>query len=406
MAQPRIDSTPGATPPAWFPGGFGRAALYPTGGLLVLLALLMLYAMRQILAPFVIALVLSYVFNQVVDRLQARLGWPRVLIVVLLYVLVLAVLGGVLVFGAETLFRQTRSFVSGGPSLVQQVLTQVLGPGPYQFGGQTLTAPEIARRLDEAVSGYFGTGGGGSHLLAEGARRVFDTGLVLILTFYLLVDGPRSGRYLLKFVPTGARQRTGYVAGRIHEVLGAYLRGQLVLILVMIVLSAVALLIFRVPYALPIAILSGFLEIMPLLGPVIAAVIAAGTALTGPGAGAAVGVAIAYFVLRQVEDQVVVPLVVGRSVDLHPVVTIFAVLGGGALAGPLGMLLAVPVAAAVKVILDILYPDDVDEALAQVQVGMAHAARDVESEAARKAEGDAAPSLPPPTQQAAGGPPP
>src|SRR5438552_165943 len=83
--------------------------------------------------------------------------------------------------------------------------------------------------------------------------------------------------------------------------------------------------------------------------------LAAGVALSAQGAGAAVGVIIAYTILRELEDQVVMPVVVGRAVNLHPVVTIFAVLAGGAIAGVLGMLLAVPTAAAIKVVLDILY---------------------------------------------------
>ena len=74
--------------------------------------------------------------------------------------------------------------------------------------------------------------------------------------------------------------------------------------------------------------------------------------------------------LREVEDQVVMPFVVGRAVELHPVVTIFAVLAGGTIAGPIGMLLAVPAAAAVKVILDFLYPTDPDQALAQALPGI------------------------------------
>jgi predicted PurR-regulated permease PerM len=136
--------------------------------------------------------------------------------------------------------------------------------------------------------------------------------------------------------------------------------------------------VFNVPYAIPLAILTGFLEILPLIGPAIATVLAAGVALAAHGTGAAIGVIIAYFVLRELEDNLVMPFVVGRAVELHPLVTIFAVLAGGQVAGIIGMLLAVPVTAAIKVILDFLYPSDSTHAMAQAQRGMDVAEKEAE----------------------------
>src|SRR5262249_49109900 len=149
--------------------------------------------------------------------------------------------------------------------------------------------------------------------------RLLDTLLVVIVSFYLLVAGPRFGSYMLKFVPAQSRQNTGYVAGRVHKVLGAYLRGQLILIGLMSLVSFIVLqFIFNVPYAIPLAIVTGVLEIIPLIGPVIAGALAASVALAAHGPGAAVGVIIAYFILRELEDNFVVPMVVGRSVEIHP----------------------------------------------------------------------------------------
>ena len=108
--------------------------------------------------------------------------------------------------------------------------------------------------------------------------------------------------------------------------------------------------ILHLPYALAIAVLTGVLEIIPLVGPLIATAIAGTDAFAHGGAGLALAVVVFYFVVRQVEDQVVMPVVVGRAVHLHPVVTIFAVLVGLSTYGVLGGLLGVPVAAAVNVI--------------------------------------------------------
>src|ERR1041385_9114060 len=113
---------------------------------------------------------------------------------------------------------------------------------------------------------------------------------------------------------------------------------------------------FHLPYSLWVAILTGILETIPLIGPIAAGAIACMIGLAQGGPPEAAELAIVYFVLRQVEDQLVLPLVLGRAVHVHPLVTIFAVLTGEKIGGVLGMILAVPIAAAIKVVLDYAYP--------------------------------------------------
>jgi predicted PurR-regulated permease PerM len=347
---------------------------------LPLVIILLLYMARKILPPFILAGVLAYIFSMVVDRIENRLRWPRWVIVTLLYAAVLGTIGVGLYFGAEALYRQTRDFIVQGPNIVERGLQQVLGNATYTFGGTVVNAHFLAERINEAITGFFGSAGDAVHIAGEIITWILDTLLVIVVSFYLLLHGKKIGPYLLKFVPEGSRARTGYVAERIHAVLGAYLRGQLFLIVIMSIASFVVLqFIFHVPYALPLAIMTGFLEILPLAGPAIAAVIAAGVALSAHGAGEAIGVIIAYTILREVEDQLVMPIVVGKAVELHPVATIFAVLAGGAIAGVMGMLLAVPVAAAIKVILDFLYPTTPEKALAQARPGMRKAEKEAEA---------------------------
>lgn len=347
---------------------------------LPLVLIVFLYLARGILGPFVIAGVLAYIFSLVVDRVQQRLGWPRWLIVTAMYLGVLGVLGIGLYFGAEVIYQQTRDFVTGGSDIVERGLRQVMGGTSYTFGGQVFDAHTLAIRLNEASTTFFGGGGDALGLVRDIVTRLLDTLLVIIVSFYLLLSGNSLGSYLLKFVPSDGRARTGYIAGRIHTVLGAYLRGQLILIVLMSLVSFLILqFVFNVPYAVPLGIMTGFLEILPLLGPAIATVLAAGVALSAHGPSAAIGVVIAYLILRQLEDQLVMPMVVGRAVELHPVATIFAVLAGGAMAGVLGMLLAVPAAAAMKVILDFLYPTDPEKAMAQAEPGLKVAAKEAEA---------------------------
>jgi predicted PurR-regulated permease PerM len=195
------------------------------------------------------------------------------------------------------------------------------------------------------------------------AERAIDTVLKIILTllalFYMLLDGPRFGRAALRFVPPNQREHVAEVAEQIHLVLGRYLRGQLFLIgLMSIVTTLMLTFVFKLPYALPLGIATGILEVIPLLGPWLAGGLAPIVALVHGGPGLAIGVGVAFFVLRMAEDQLVMPFVVGRAVHLHPLVTIFSVLLGGSLAGVLGAVLAVPVAAAIRVTLDYAFPID------------------------------------------------
>jgi predicted PurR-regulated permease PerM len=350
---------------------------------LPLVLILFLYLARAILGPFIIAGVLAYIFSPVVDQVQERVRLPRAVAVGLLYLLVLGALGTGLFFGADALYQQTRDFITKGPNIIEQGLSQVLGNSRYSFAGQTWDAHLLAARLTEALGAYLGNGAGSDafHLARAAGGRLLDSLLVIIVSFYLLVSGKHLGASLLRFMPADSRAQTGYVAGRIHTMLGAYLRGQLLLIVLISCVAFVILqFVFQVPYALPLAILTGFLEILPLVGPAIATGLAAGVALAVHGPGAAAGVAVAYVVMRELEDNLVMPFVVGRSVEVAPVVTIFAVLAGGAIAGVLGMLLAVPTAAAIKVLLDFLYPTHADTALAQARPGLKQAAREAEAE--------------------------
>jgi predicted PurR-regulated permease PerM len=352
--------------------------------LILAVVLVFFYEARSVLGPFIIAGIIAYIFTGGITFVQQRLGWPRVLVAGLLYLLVLAALGGALYIGAQTLIRQTVELSRQGPSLVENGLRQLLGTSSIDVFGQQYDAHTLAQRLDAAIVEAQDNPGGALHIAELVVSRLLDALLVVFVSFYLIVDGHKLGAYLLKFLPNESRPVAGLMAGRIHTVLGAYLRGQLLLVLIMSTVTWVALhFLFNLRYALPIAIASGFLEVMPLLGPIIAATLAAGVALAQPGGGVglAVGVLILYFILRQAEDQLVIPFVVGRAVELHPIATIFAVLAGGAVAGILGILLAVPIAAAIKVILDYLYPSTPERAIAQARPGLAQAARERDEKA-------------------------
>jgi predicted PurR-regulated permease PerM len=325
---------------------------------LVLAALVaLLWVARGVLPPFIIAGILAYVLSPLVDELAQRTRLRRVLVGLGVFAAVLLVVVGLVWLAGARLGMEVRDLAREGPSIVESVVDKLTGGQAIDLFGQTITSRELGRRIDVALRDELGTPRQAIQMISTGFELTLAIILVFLSLAYMLIDGPNFFRYVLRFVPPEHRARVEYLSEEIHRVLGRYLRGQLLLIVLMSAVTFVVLeWLFRLPYALWVAILTGILEIIPLIGPITAGAIACTVGFAQGGPSEAAGLALTYLVLRQVEDQLVMPIVVGRAVHVHPLVTIFAVLTGEKIAGVLGMILAVPIAAAVKVVLDYTYP--------------------------------------------------
>jgi predicted PurR-regulated permease PerM len=315
----------------------------------------LLYAVRSILPPFVIALVLAYVFVPGIDFISERFKWPRGLVVLGFYVIFL----GALALGIYTiepaLARQARGLTTDAPALVRNLFVQTLGGEEITIFGQTARANQLADQVLRSLQEN-SIGPAGAVQIAESVLHgIFELLLCLIVLFYLLKDWHKLAVTALALLPVESRPRVRDAAGRIHVILGRYVRGQMILVALMSVVTWVFLSpVFHLRFALAIALATGLLEIVPLAGPAIAAGAAALVAFSQGGGQFALVIIVFYTVARHLEDYLVVPNVVGRAVHLHPVVSIFAVLAGGAIAGILGTILAVPVAAALVTLWDVV----------------------------------------------------
>ncbi len=322
-----------------------------------ILAALLLYLARGIITPFILAAILAYIFSPLVDSLQQRIHAPRILVVLGFYIVLV---GGLVLLGyliSGQLADELDALRQQGPDIVGNIVQQFTGGKDITLFGNTITPVQVTKAINQSIHDFAQTPSGALGIGKSVVEGLLNFILMLLVMFYMLLDGKRLGTALLRFVPEDRREHISTIAGNIHRVLGFYLRGQLLLILlVSVVMYLILHFIFGLRYALPIAILSGFLEIIPLVGPALAASVAAIVALATLGLGAAAWILITYFIVRQIEDQVVMPLVVGRAVHLHPIITTFAVLAGGAIAGLLGTFLAVPVAAAINVVMNYVYP--------------------------------------------------
>jgi predicted PurR-regulated permease PerM len=356
----RSDSTGMADAPTPTPTRFGIAWSDQSVRLLFLTlgVVAVIWLARSIIGPFVVAGLFAYAFAPVVSAVQTRTRLPRVVVVALGYVLFLGAVAVLAFFAAERVGRELTELSSGGHDVISSGLHKLLG-NSVVIAGNTYNVKDLSTQLKQTLLGLLSSPSSAVQMAERAVEFGLQAILCLIITFYLLIDGSRFGQFALRFLQDGQRASTLALAHEIHVVLGRWLRGQMFLIaLVSVVFYVILGPVLHVPFALTLGILSGVLEIIPLVGPVIAAALAGTVTFATHGTNTTVVVLVVYVVVRQIEDQVVMPLVIGRAVHLHPVITIFAVLVGLSTWGVLGGLLGVPVAAAINVTIHVLYPEE------------------------------------------------
>ncbi len=322
--------------------------------LLALAALYVVYRAGDIVRPFVWAAVLAYVLLPLVGLIERRLSMPRAAAAAAVFVGLLAtIIGGgrvLIPLALDQLGDLQRSL----PSLVANA-QNTLAETADQLGLEDLNA---------VIVGFAGISDL-SQMIARSAvpfavglgRFLLELLVFLIATFFLLRDAPRLLQWFRRRLPPAHRNELLPLLAEVNALLGRYVRGQLFLIGVMWTATFIGLTVLQVPFAFLLGFMTGILEVIPIVGPITAGAIACLVALGHPAPWGlsqiwyVVIVAIMYTVLRHGEDYFVIPLVIGRIVRLHPAVVIFALLTGGALYGLLGVLVAVPVAASLRLVL-------------------------------------------------------
>ncbi len=313
---------------------------------------LFVYLVRSVLPPFVIGFAFAYVFSPVVDSIQDRWRLPRGVAILGLYLALLVPLVALVVIFGPRLVEELRLLIVRAPQITAQLVEVLFGSGPYLLFGSSLDARQVSLALVDSVRGAVGSPENALRVLSSIAELTLNAFLTLVVSIYVLADSVNVRRAVMSLVPRRRRPEIDSASKEIHLTLARYLRRQLFLVCLVSFVTFLGLeLLFNLRYALAIAVVTGFLEVIPFFGPVVAGSIAALVALSQGGSQLMIEVIVFYVVLRQIEDQLVSPVVLGRAVELHPLVVIFAVLAGGALFGVIGTLAAIPVAAAIKVAL-------------------------------------------------------
>jgi predicted PurR-regulated permease PerM len=330
----------------------------------IVLALAIVYVARQVILPFVLALFLTYLLLPLVNAMHAsaggRRGTPRALAsflalaafigVVLVAVLVLA---PIVTGEANRLGRAIFSTAGHEPPLARR-LAATFQAWRDTIYGTGVFPPDVERQLDQEVRDVVAGLGEALGNMVQGSFAFFPKLLELIavplLTFYMLLDGPRLVREARGFLPLSRQDDAEELMKRLNRILVEYVRGQLLTSVFIGVVATLGLWLLGLRMALLVGVIAFFLEAVPFFGPLIWGALAVVLALAqaGPGNPLPIFVGVFALVAQQVDSHVFAPLILGRFTRVHPLLLIFSTLLGASLFGLIGMFLAAPVTALAK----------------------------------------------------------
>lgn len=286
-----------------------------------------------------VSVVIAVALNGPVDWLQ-KYRVPRLLGVIFIYLVFLLFLALVVILLFPPLAQQIKQLTAYLPELVGRINLSVQEIwGRYEVDG-TLQSflDRLGTRLDQAASSVLVT-------LIDLFGGLFSAAAVLVISFYLTVQEKGVKQFLVSLIPDQHQEYFSNLIERIQVKIGGWLRGQLLLMLIVGILSFIGLRLLGVKYALLLALIAAILEILPYIGPIISAVPATILAFSQSPA-LALLVVLLYIVVQQLENYVIVPQVMKKTVGVNPIVIIIVILIGAKLAGILGIILAVPLTAA------------------------------------------------------------
>jgi len=201
----------------------------------------------------------------------------------------------------------------------------------------------------------FGFGAGAGQLIRGVTEAVAVIALAPVLALYILIDLDRFKRSSLALTPPRYQAEAEHVAGEVGTALGSFVRGQLIVALIVGVASSIGMWFIDLPFWLLIGILAGFLNMIPFLGPIVGGALAVLVALLNGDPWQAVWAVVIFVAIQQVDNHVITPMIQRARVNLSPLVIVLALVIGGSVAGLLGVLVAVPLTAALRIVVGHLW---------------------------------------------------
>lgn len=335
---------------------------------------LVLYRVRSVVAPLALAVLLAYILNPLVGLLRkAKLSRTGATIIV--YLLLIFALVAIPSIVVPPLIQQLISIDVDLAAILESLRQLTVRYRTVEFLGFSIDLYRVFVDIQGELANLVGSLASQSVTILRGAASsALWLIFILIICFYLLKDAGQITSYLGGLAPPEYQEELSQLMKEIGQIWDSFLRGQIILSSTVGGITAITMWIVGVKNALLLGILAGILEMIPNLGPALAALPAVALAfflgsehLALSNGWFALLVAGLYVVIQQLENNLLVPRIIGRSVNLHPVVVIVGAIGGAMVGGILGILLAAPVLGSARILGGYLYRKilQTDEALAE-----------------------------------------
>ncbi|MCT6826877.1 MAG: AI-2E family transporter [Bombilactobacillus mellifer] len=308
-----------------------------------------------ILPPLVVAGILYYLIDPLIDWLEAKFNIPRVWSISIVFILIFGLLIWMVVTLIPIIQSQINSLIHNIPSYwrdLQGMLNELSHNPRLQklHLTQNFSTTKINHSLAQSWDGVLGSA---FNNLTSAVGIVSNVVMILLtapfVLFFMLKDDRQIKPLVLKYVPDRLKASIGVTLTEINGALSSYIRGQLTVAFWVAVMFAVGYLIAQVPYALLLGITAGFLNLIPYVGSALGLIPAIILALIN-GHGMIWSVIIVFAIEQTIETRVVSPLVVGNKMNMHPVTTIFVLLVSGGMFGLAGVIFGIPIFAILKII--------------------------------------------------------
>ena len=307
---------------------------------LILLFIWFLFEIREIVLLLIISIIIASAIDPLADFLQ-RNKIPRGLSVLVVYALFVGVVVLVVYLMVPPINQQFQELSQ--QDFYQKFTEKV---GIYR---DSLNSTGIGREISNSIKGLAGSFAGTLFQTTKGVFSGFVSVItVLAVSFYLTAEENGMKNFVKHLTPFKHQAYVLKLVNKIQRKMGAWVLGQLILSTVIFGLTFAGLTFLKIEFALLLALIAGLLEVIPFIGPVIAAIPAIFFAFLQRPA-LALAVLILYVVVQQLENHVIVPVVMSRSVGLNPVIVILGVLIGGTLGGIMGAIIAIPIISGISV---------------------------------------------------------
>lgn len=328
--------------------------------LIVTLFFYIIYLIKIAIIPLILAIAIAYLLTPIVILLQKKMR--RVFAVTITYIIFIGIIFTIFFFIIPIIIDQFRTFIDKFPVYVEnltKIINDFLQNSVLIKNTENLIGKEIIPKDVSSITKYLI-----SRINLEEIdifQRATTVGMLVFNTVLYLIVGPLLGIYILnytdkikttfiKIIPKRFKNQTTIILERINKVAGRYVRGQILVSLIVGILCTIVLLVLKVDFAILLGSIAGLLNMIPLLGPIIGAIPAALTALFISPLKALL-VILLFIAVQQIDNYIISPNIMKYQVGVHPGIIIFSLMAGGALFGIWGLLIAVPTVAILQEIL-------------------------------------------------------